>query len=76
MPGIDLGDAWADNVWESGVWADGVWAGQEDVGGGGGGGGSSSGDVAALRAPTNYVQIGASYVKTVVHAVVRRYSDP
>jgi hypothetical protein len=29
MAGIDLGDAWADNVWESGVWADGVWAGQE-----------------------------------------------
>lgn len=29
MPGIDLGDAWADNVWECGVWADGVWAGQE-----------------------------------------------
>lgn len=36
MAGIDLGDAWADNVWESGVWADGVWAGQESAGGGGG----------------------------------------
>lgn len=34
MPGIDLGNAWADNVWESGVWADGVWAGQESSSGG------------------------------------------
>lgn len=37
MAGIDLGDAWADEVWESGVWADGVWEGQEEVGAGGGG---------------------------------------
>lgn len=36
MAGIDLGDAWADEVWESGVWADGVWEGQEAAGGGGG----------------------------------------
>ena len=31
-PGIDLGDAWADEVWEDGVWADGVWEGQEASG--------------------------------------------
>ena len=34
MPGIDLGDAWADEVWEAGVWNDGVWAGQEAGAGG------------------------------------------
>ena len=32
MAGIDLGDAWADEVWEEGVWADAVWEGQEDGG--------------------------------------------
>lgn len=59
MAGIDLGDAWADNVWEENVWANGVWAGQESYpqGGGGGGMGSSEWEVRKLQGTARPVRI-------------------
>lgn len=71
MAGIDLGDAWADNVWEENTWANGVWAGQENYPQGGGGGAAADQDV--VRTGVNFTRLGSSFIASLVKSIVRRY---
>lgn len=75
MAGIDLGDAWADNVWEENTWANGVWAGQESYPQGGGGGGADPEifDVSLLRFGSAFIRKSVDFVTQGARRVVRGY---
>ena len=70
MAGIDLGDAWADNVWEENVWANGVWAGQENYPQGA----TDPNTFDPTRGSEQFIRTGAQYITTFLRTLVRRYS--